>query len=132
MKRSRPRRPRVKLNRAAGSELLSLLHMTQTELAQLCGLDPEGDVKAQFLEWRQVREGVVSGDVHYKAVLDAARIKARRGVSRKDAGLAWPRARRSWAGTSWRPARASPLHGPRPPGGGLRSETPRKNRRGGP
>ena len=106
MKRSRPPRPRVKLNRAAGSELLSLLRMTQTELAQLCGLDPEGGVKAQFLEWRQVREGMVSGDVHYKAVLDAARIKARSGVSRMDAGLAWPRARRSWAGTGWRAARA--------------------------
>ena len=40
MKRSRPSRPRVKLNRAAVSELLSLLHMTQTELAQLCGISP--------------------------------------------------------------------------------------------
>ena len=35
-----PRRSRVKLNRVAVSELLSLLHMTQTELAQLCGLSP--------------------------------------------------------------------------------------------
>ena len=40
MNPTRPRRPRVKLNRAAVSGLLSLLHMTQTELAQLCGLDP--------------------------------------------------------------------------------------------
>ena len=40
MRRKRPRRPRVKLKRAAVSELLSLLHMTQTELAQLCGLSP--------------------------------------------------------------------------------------------
>ena len=70
-----PRRPRVKLNRAAGSELLSLLHMTQTELAQLCGLDPEGDVEVQFLEWHQVREGQVSGDTHYRAILDAARVR---------------------------------------------------------
>ena len=75
MKRSRPRRPRVKLNRAAGSELLSLLHMTQTELAQLCGLDPEGDVEVQFLDWYRVRRGVVSGEVHYKAILDAARVR---------------------------------------------------------
>ena len=75
MKRSRPPRPRVKLNRAAGSELLSLLHMTQTELAQLCGLDPEGDVEVQFLEWHQVREGQVSGETHYKAVLDAAWVR---------------------------------------------------------
>ena len=72
---TRPRRPRVKLNRAAVSELLSLLHMTQTELAQLCGLDPEVDVKAQFLEWCQVREGQVSGDTHYRAILDAARVR---------------------------------------------------------
>ena len=35
-----PRRPRVKFNRAAVSELLSLLNMTQTELAQMCGLSP--------------------------------------------------------------------------------------------
>ena len=41
MKRSRPPRPRVKLNRSAVPELLSLLHMTQTELAQLCGLTPD-------------------------------------------------------------------------------------------
>ena len=40
----------------------------------------------------------------HKVVLDAARIKARSGVSRMDAGLAWPRARRSWAGTGWRAA----------------------------
>ena len=40
MNPTRPRRPRVKLNRAAVSELLSLLHMTHTELAQLCGLSP--------------------------------------------------------------------------------------------
>ena len=75
MRRKRPARPRVKLNRAAVSELLSLLHMTQTELARQCGLDPEGDVKAQFLEWRQVREGQVSGETHYKAVLDAAWVR---------------------------------------------------------
>ena len=35
-----PRRPRVKLNRSAVSELLNLLNMTQTELAQRCGLSP--------------------------------------------------------------------------------------------
>ena len=40
MKPTRSRRPRVKLNRAAVSELLSLLNTTQTELAQLCGLSP--------------------------------------------------------------------------------------------
>ena len=30
-------------------------------------LNPDGDVEAQFLEWRQVREQVVSGEAHYKA-----------------------------------------------------------------
>ena len=40
MKPTSPRRPRVKLKRAAVSELLSLLNITQTELAQLCGLSP--------------------------------------------------------------------------------------------
>ena len=40
MKPTRSLRPRVKLNRAAVSELLSLLNTTQTELAQMCGLSP--------------------------------------------------------------------------------------------
>ena len=40
MKRSRPSRPRVKLIRSAVSELLGLLNLTQTELAQMCGLSP--------------------------------------------------------------------------------------------
>ena len=38
MNPTHPRRPRVKLIRSAVSELLNLLNMTQTELAQLCGL----------------------------------------------------------------------------------------------
>ena len=40
MNPTRPRRPRVKLIRCAVSELLNLLNMTQTELAQVCGLSP--------------------------------------------------------------------------------------------
>ena len=40
MKPTRSLRPRVKLNRAAVSELLSLLNTTQTELAERCGLSP--------------------------------------------------------------------------------------------
>ena len=40
MKPTRSRCPRVKFNRAAVSELFSLLNTTQTELAQLCGLSP--------------------------------------------------------------------------------------------
>ena len=87
--------------------------MTQAEQALLIAylvdageLDPEGDLEEQFLGWHRVSEETVSGETHYKVVLDAARIKARSEASRKDAGLAWPRARRSWAGTGWRAARA--------------------------
>ena len=40
-------------------------------------IDPDGDVEVQFLDWYQVREGVVPGETHYKAVLDAARVRAR-------------------------------------------------------
>ena len=40
MNPSRPRRPRVKLIRAAVSELLNVLNISQTELAQRCGLSP--------------------------------------------------------------------------------------------
>ena len=35
-------------------------------------LDAEGDVAAQFLDWYEVRERTVSGETHYRAVLDAA------------------------------------------------------------
>jgi hypothetical protein len=45
-------------------------------------------VEAQFTDWYQVREGVVSGEVHYKAILDAARVRA---ASRMDAELVWLR-----------------------------------------
>ena len=38
MKPTHPRRPKIKLNRSAVSELLNLLHMTQTQLARRCGL----------------------------------------------------------------------------------------------
>ena len=32
-------------------------------------------MEAQFLEWYQIREQVVSGEAHYKAVLEAARLR---------------------------------------------------------
>ena len=54
-------------------------------------IDPEGDVEAQFLEWCQVHEQVVSGEVHYKAILEAARIRKRSF----DRGLQ-PVARQCW------------------------------------
>jgi hypothetical protein len=40
-------------------------------------IDPDGDVEAQFLEWYQVRDQVVSGEAHYKVVLEAARVRQR-------------------------------------------------------
>ena len=42
-------------------------------------IDPDGDVESQFLDWYQVREETVLGEIHYKykAVLDAARVRAR-------------------------------------------------------
>ena len=49
-------------------------------------LDPDGDVEAQFLDWYQVREGVVPGEVHYKAILGGARVRG--GASRRDTGAA--------------------------------------------
>ena len=29
-------------------------------------IDPDGDVEAEFLDWYQVRGGVVSGETHYR------------------------------------------------------------------
>ena len=40
MKPTHPPHPKIKLNRSAVSELLNLLHMTQTQLARRCGLSP--------------------------------------------------------------------------------------------
>ena len=40
-------------------------------------IDPDGDVEAEVLDWYQVREGVVSGETHYKALLEAARVRKR-------------------------------------------------------
>ena len=57
-------------------------------------LDPDGDVEAQFLDWYQCREGEVSGETHYKAILDAARVRAfeegrRAGLAEAAAKLGW-------------------------------------------
>ena len=40
-------------------------------------IDPDEDVEAEFLDWHRVREGVVSGETHYKAVREAARVRKR-------------------------------------------------------
>ena len=54
-------------------------------------LDPEGDLEEQFLDWYRVRGETVSGERQ-----SSMPPGPRRGPSRKDAGPAWPRARRSW------------------------------------
>ena len=92
-------------------------------------LDPSGDLEDQFMDWYRVREGVVPGEAHYKAVLDAARVRARSFEDGRRAGLAEAAAKLGRAGNRpW----ASPLYGPRSPGGGLTSGTPLHNQCGGP
>ena len=59
-------------------------------------IDPDGDVEAQFLEWYQVREQVVSGETHYKAILDAARVRKRSFEEGRMAGLSEGVARLGW------------------------------------
>ena len=61
-------------------------------------IDPEGDVEAQFLEWRQVHEQVVSGEVHYKAILEAARLTIRSIIRVRSTEC--PTCRRRWAATA--------------------------------
>ena len=39
--------------------------------------DLDVDVEDQFLDWYEVRQGVVSGEAYYKAILDAARVRKR-------------------------------------------------------
>ena len=45
-------------------------------------LDLDGDVEAESLEWYRCREGAVSGETHYKAILEAARVRNRSLESR--------------------------------------------------
>ena len=39
--------------------------------------DLDVDVETQFLDWYEVRQGVVSWETHYKAILQAARVRKR-------------------------------------------------------
>ena len=101
-------------------------------------LDPEGDLEEQFLDWRQVRWETVSGETHYQGVPRASqgcpRCRPNQGAEFRGRTPGWPGRGRGEAGlgrTGNRPW-SSPLHGPRPPGGGLRSGTRLQNRRGGP
>ena len=59
-------------------------------------LDPEGDVEAQFLDCYQVREGTVSRETHYRAVLDAARIRVKSFEEGRRASLAQGAAKLGW------------------------------------
>ena len=74
-------------------------------LADAGEIDPGGDLEEQFQDWCQVRGSVVSGEVHYKAILEAARIRARSFSEGRQ--LVWPRAQPSWTGTRWHPPLAS-------------------------
>ena len=51
-------------------------------------IDPDGGIEAQFLDWYQIREETVSGEVHYKAILDAARGRKRAFEEGRKTGLA--------------------------------------------
>ena len=59
-------------------------------------LDPDGDVEDQFMDWYQVREETVLGETHYKAVLDAARVRQRSHEEGRRAGLAEGAAKLGW------------------------------------
>ena len=67
-----------------------------TYLVDAGDIDPDGDVEAQFLEWYQVREQVVSGEAHYKAILDAARVRYRSYQEGRLAGLSEGAAKLGW------------------------------------
>ena len=57
---------------------------------------PEGDVEVQELDWCQVREGQVSGETHYKAILDAAWVRERSYQEGRLAGLAEATIKLGW------------------------------------
>ncbi len=59
-------------------------------------IDPEGDVEEQFQDWYQIREGSVSGEIHYKAILDAARVRQRSYEEGRMDGLAEAVAKLGW------------------------------------
>ena len=66
-------------------------------------LDAEGDVEEQFEDWYQVRRSVVSGEVHYKAIVDAARVRAWAFEEGRRAGLAEGSTRMNWDELATRP-----------------------------
>ena len=73
-----------------GKKLL-VAHLVET--VEMC---PDGDVVNQFMDWYQVREETVSGETHYKALLQAARVRARSFEEVRRAGLAEGAAKLGW------------------------------------
>ena len=61
--------PPVDMGKSSGGLHMSVYKVTEVALTN--------EEKAQFLEWRQVRDQVVSGEVHYQAILEAARVRQR-------------------------------------------------------
>ena len=82
------------------------------------------------MDWHQVREGVVSGETHYKAILDAARVRKRSFEKGRKTGRPEGRPDRGCGQVGLGPAGGlpgpAPLYGPRPPEWGL---TPGPNSR---
>ena len=91
--------------------------------------DLDIDVETQFLDWYEVRQGVVSGETHYKAILDAARVR-KRSLERGIEGAQPPmsdrqgrlrprrslrllrRGARCWPGRGLRPTQERPIGRP--------------------
>ena len=74
-----------------------------TYLVDAGEIDPDGDLGEQFQDWRQVREGAVSGETHYKALLDAARIRVRIFEEGRLAGFSEAAAKLGWDEVSTTP-----------------------------
>ena len=52
--------------------------------------DLDVDVEDQFLDWYEVRQCVVSGETHYKAILHAARVRKRSLLEKRLEGMPSP------------------------------------------
>ena len=59
-------------------------------------LDQDGNLEKQFQDWYQARGGQVSGEVHYKAIFDAARVRVRSFEEGLRAGFAEEAAEVGW------------------------------------
>ena len=59
-------------------------------------IDSDGDQEAQFMDWHRCREDTVSGEVHYRAILGAARVRKRSFDEGWKAGFAEAAAKLGW------------------------------------